>query len=204
MLLRLVGVLVALHYVCHCLIHNIYVEPNSPVLHIPDVASYATFHLVYFLCLATEACHLAPSGDARLDKVAHHIVVDYLRVVVGLLHHVRTRTHDTHLSEEHIDELWHLVKIGLAHDVAPLCLTWVVERSLYGVGILVHLHASELQTVEVLAVKTRTLLSEEYRSRHCYLRHDAHEEQDEREECAEEDKRNDDVEGTLDEAVLHA
>ena len=76
MLLRLVGVLVALHYVCHCLIHYIYVEPDSPVLHIPDVASYATFHLVYFLCLATEARHLASSSDTRLDEVAYHIVVD--------------------------------------------------------------------------------------------------------------------------------
>ena len=111
--------------------------------------------------------HLRPAGKAGADIVA---VMLLLAVKGQILHQQRSRTYDAHLSEQHVDELWQLVDVRLAHYVTPLRLSRVVLRSLQRVGVLVHLHAAELQTVELVAVESGALLSEEDRTRHGYLR----------------------------------
>lgn len=91
-----------------------------------------------------------------------HILVHNLRIIVGMLHHVRPGTHQTHLPFEHIDELRELVQTGLAQDATDTGHPHVIFGGLLGIGILVGLHAPEFETVERLIVLARALLREEY------------------------------------------
>ena len=114
-----------------------------------------------------------------------------------MLQHVRTGTYDAHVAQQHIDELRHLVQVGLPHDVAPLGLAGVVLGSLQGVGLGIHLHAPELDDVEFLVVQPVPLLAEEEGTRHGQLGQDGDHQQDEGKEGAEEEKGEHDVEGTF-------
>lgn len=138
-----------------------YVEPERPVLQVPDVASHAFLHLPKFLGLATIACHLCPSCDAWFGEVAHHVLVDDGAVYLGVVQHVWSWTHDTHVASQHIEELRKLVDVGLPHEVAKGKLAWVVLRSLCQVGILVDVHRAEFNALEGLAVDARSVLTEE-------------------------------------------
>ena len=89
------------------------------MLDVPDVAADAALHLVEGLGLAAVAGHLAPAGDAGLDIVADHVLVDELGVFLGVLEHVGARADDAHVAEQHVDELRELVEAGVAHDLAP-------------------------------------------------------------------------------------
>ena len=91
-----------------------------------------------------------------------------------MLHHVGPRTHHRHRAHQHVDKLRQLVDVRLPHYVAPLRLPRVVLRRLQPVGVGVHLHRAELQTVELLAQQSVPLLLEKQRSRHRYLRDDGH------------------------------
>ena len=57
------------------------VEPDAPVLHIPDVTLHAPLHLPELLSLAPIARHLRPTRHTRLHKVAHHILIYQLRIL---------------------------------------------------------------------------------------------------------------------------
>ncbi len=78
-----------------------------------------------------------------------------------MVKHVWAWTHDAHVALQYVEELWKLVDIGLAHKVAKGKLAWVVLGSLCLVGIFVHVHGTELQTVEDVAIQTRSCLFEE-------------------------------------------
>lgn len=118
-------------------------------------------HLPKFLGLATIACHLCPSCDAWFGEVAHHVLVDDGAVYLGVVQHVWSWTHDTHVASQHIEELRKLVDVGLPHEVSKGKLAWVVLRSLCQVGILVHVHRAEFNALEGLAVDARSVLTEE-------------------------------------------
>ena len=86
-----------------------------------------------------------------------------------MVEHVWTRSHDTHFSSQHVEELWQLVNVGLAHEVAEGKLSRVVLRSLYLVCSVVDVHGSELVADECLAVESCPFLSEENPPRALYL-----------------------------------
>jgi len=108
-----------------------------------------------------------------------------------------------HVAEQHVDELRQLVDIGLAHDVAPLGLAGVVLCGLQGVGLVVDLHAAELDAGELLAVEAVALLAEEYRSGHREFGDDGDHYQYGDEQGAEEEQREHYVECALDHTVLY-
>ena len=114
-----IRLLVPLEHVRHGLEDDQEVEPEVPVFDVPDVALDAALHLVEGLGLAAEAGDLAPAGDAGLDIVADHVLVDELGVFLGVLEHVGARADDAHVAEQHVDELRELVEAGVAHDLAP-------------------------------------------------------------------------------------
>ena len=84
------------------------------MLDVPDVAADAALHLVEGLSLASVSGDLAPAGDAWLDIVADHVLVDQVGVFLGVLEHVGAGAHDAHLPQQHVDELRELVDAGLA------------------------------------------------------------------------------------------
>ena len=54
------------------------IQPDAPVLHIPDVTFHALLHLPEFLCLSPESGHLCLARHARFHEMAHHILVNQL------------------------------------------------------------------------------------------------------------------------------
>ena len=172
------------------------------MLDVPDVALDAALHLVEGLGLAAEAGDLAPAGDAGLDVVADHVLVDELGVFLGVLEHVGARADDAHVAEQHVDELRELVEAGVAHDLAPAGDAGVALRGLQAVGLGVDLHAAELKAGELLAVESGALLAEEHGAGHRKFGHDGHNQQYGNEKSAEEKQREHYVEHALHDAVL--
>ena len=111
------------------------VEPDGPVLYIPDVSSHALLHLPQLLGLTTITRHLRPACNARLDEMAHHILLDKMRILFGVGQHVRPRAYHAHIALQHVPELGELVEIGLSHQVAKGELPRVVLRGLQLVSI---------------------------------------------------------------------
>ena len=97
--------------------------------------------------------------------MAHHILVDQLRIHLRMRQHVRSRPHDTHIALQHIPELRQFVDVRLTHKVAEGVFPRVVLRGLHLVSILVHVHRTELQAVEILTIHTSAQLFEEDRPR---------------------------------------
>src|ERR1019366_206060 len=84
----------------------LHIEPEAPVVHIP--------HIRLELLLpskAVAAIHLRPAGDAGLDLMAAPLERG---VSVQVLREQRPRTHQTHVSLEHVPELWQLIETGAA------------------------------------------------------------------------------------------
>lgn len=149
-------------YTLDCHEDNLYVEPETPVLDVPDVAADALFHLPEFLGFSTIARYLSPSCYARLGEVPYHIFTYQFRVDVSVVEHVRPRTYNTHITFKYIEELWKLINVCLAHEVAELELSRVVLRCLLSIGVFVDMHRTKLYTFESLAVESSALLLEVY------------------------------------------
>ena len=137
------------------------VEPEGPVLDVPDVALDAALHLPELLRLATVAGDLRPAGDAGTHEMAHHVLVDETGVLLGMGEHVGTRSDDGHVTAQDVPELGQLVDVHAAHEVAEGELAGVVLRGLQAVGIDVDMHGAELQAEEAPAAKACALLTEE-------------------------------------------
>lgn len=97
---------------------NLDVEPERPVLDIPDVSADALFHLPQLLGLAAESRNLSPTRDTRLGEMANHVFVYQAAVYLSVMQHVRTRTHDAHVALQHVDKLRELIDVRLSHEVA--------------------------------------------------------------------------------------
>ena len=147
---------VCIFFTCENIRHRFHddadVKQQRPVLYVFYVLLHAIFHLTQFLCLTTESRHLGKAGDARFCQVANHVAVDDVGIFLCVLQHVRTGTHNRHVAQQHVDELWELVNVGFAHDIAVGEFAWVVFGGLKPVGVFVHVHRPELQAIKRLAV----------------------------------------------------
>lgn len=85
----------------------------------------------------------------------------------------------------------------------PKATSWVVLGSLRLVGILVHMHGTELQTIEGITVQTRSCLLEEDRTRTLNL-DDERDDRDERQYAKTDKSAHHDVESSLHDAVGNA
>jgi hypothetical protein len=55
-----------------------HVEPNAPIVNVPEVEIHSTFHLLKPYSLPAEPIYLRPTGDAWLDVMPKSIVGDQL------------------------------------------------------------------------------------------------------------------------------
>ena len=101
--------------------------------------------------------------------MAHHILINQCRVLLCMRQHVRTWTHKTHITLQHIQELRQLINIRLTHKVSEWIFSGIILRGLQAVGILIHMHRAELHHHKCLAVDTSTSLLKEQRTRTLYL-----------------------------------
>ena len=119
-----------------------------------------------------------------------------------MFQHVRAWSHQRHVPQEHIDQLWQFVNVCLSHEVSELRLSRVILCCLHLVCILVHLHASELVAPEFLSVDTVSFLFEEDRSRRRYLDDTTRYQIDKGEDRTEEESRHHHIESPLHHPVV--
>jgi len=139
---------------------NLYIKPKTPVLNIPDVSLDSLFHLPKLMGFAPETGYLSPSRDARTAEMACHVFVDEFAVYLRMMEHVGAWADDAHVTFEHIDKLWQLVNIGLAHEIAKRELARVVLGGLNIVGVLIDMHRAELDTLKGGAIDACSFLFE--------------------------------------------
>ena len=178
------------------------VEGGSPVFEVPDVELDAPFHLPELAGLATEAVDLGPAGDAGFDEVAHHVLLDEVGVLVGVLEHVGAGTYDGHLAQKDVDELGQFVDAGLADELAYARLARIVEGGLHAVGVGIDAHGAELVAPELTPVDARALLTEEDGTGRRQLDGRAHDEVYKGKGGTEEKAGEQDVEQAFEQAVL--
>jgi hypothetical protein len=131
------------------------------MFNVENIESHPVLNIRQSCYLTSVTLNLAQSRNARLNKVALHISVHHLRKFVSVFHHVRARTDDTHVAQQHIDELRCLVEVGLAHKESPLCNASVPVGRLSLIALFVVAHRAELYALEYFSVQSRALLNEE-------------------------------------------
>ena len=117
-----------------------------------------------------------------------------------MMKHVWTRTYDTHITLQYIDKLRELINVCLSHEVAKGKLSRIVLGCLSLVSILIHMHGTELQTVESITIQTRSSLLEEDRTRTLHF-DDKRDDRNERQDTKTDDTTYYDIESSLDKTV---
>src|SRR4029079_2687763 len=136
------------------------IKEERTVVDIPDVE--------FELSLPVDrvpAVDLRPARDARFDFVPTSLE----GVVVSIeFQHLRTRSHQTHLAHQHIEELRQLIEAAQPQQAAERRDPLLVGNTLVPSRLPGRLrHGSELQNREGLSMQSRPQLAEENGSTHC-------------------------------------
>ena len=121
---------VVYNYRSDCAPNDAQIEPDGPVLDIPYISFDAFLHLPHLACFSAEPGNLGMPGDAWLVKVAHHIFVYQLPLTLCLAQHMWPWSHNTHVANQHIEELGQLINIRASHKITESKFPGVVGRSL--------------------------------------------------------------------------
>ena len=97
--------------------------------------------------------------------MTHHIFVDNRAISLCVVQHMWSWSHDTHVTSQHVQELWKFVYVGFSHEVAKGELARIVLCSLRFVGVFVDVHRAKFNASECLAIDTCSVLTEEDWSR---------------------------------------
>ena len=81
-----------------------------------------------------------------------------------MFQHVRPGTYNAHMPTEHVEKLREFIKAGLAEKLAGFCQPAVVFGGHFFVGLIIHLHAPELEAPEFFIALSATLLGKKYRA----------------------------------------
>jgi hypothetical protein len=93
--------------------HYRYVEPETPIVYIPEVVFDPFLHFFQGLGLTTTSVHLRPPSDAGLHVMAEGILFNLLEEKVVMRSRMRPRTDNGHFATQNIDKLRNLVDAGL-------------------------------------------------------------------------------------------
>src|SRR5690606_10959535 len=74
--------------------NDLEIEPQRPVVDVPEVVLHAPFHFLKRVGFTAQAVYLCPSRNARLDLVPLHVGFDKILVVLVVRQCMGTRPHD--------------------------------------------------------------------------------------------------------------
>ena len=117
--------------------------------------------------IASPAANLGPSSDTRLQLMPPHIAGNLSTKNLNEVRPLGSRTHQAHVSTQHIDELGKLVQSRRPQDSAQARDPFVLRRcpsSIAGVGARRH-HGCEFIDPESSARLPHALLFEQHGSR---------------------------------------
>src|SRR5690606_22604527 len=164
------------------------IEQQAMVLDVEQVE----LQLLVCVCggCAIGIAELRPPGQARLHRVAHAVVADFVVELVDKLRALGPRADKAHVAGQHVEQLRQFVQAGLADEAAhtggPVIVAARPLRNaiLLGIGA----HAAELRQLEAAAalahpdlpVQRRSAIFQAYRQRNQEHRGPAHHQQHQR------------------------
>ena len=182
-------------------VHDADIQPEAPILHIPDILPDTGLHLGQFLRFTTTTRYLSPTRDTRFDKVTDHVFIYQFGILLRMLQHVRTGTHYRHIPSQYVDKLRQLIDTAFTKKITEFRLARVVLRSLQRIALGVHLHTAEFIAVKLLSAQTVTFLLKENRTRRGGFGDNPYDEIDKRKQRTQEQQGANHIEHTLDETV---
>src|SRR6185312_4302103 len=137
------------------------VEPDGPVVDVPDIALDALDHFLDGIGFTAKTAYLGQAGKAGLHAVALHVAVKSVAEIVIVGNRMRPRPHDRHMSLQHVDELRQLVETAGTQEAAKPGDPRVVDHGLghLDVALDVLVHGAEFPDVHLLAAYTVALLA---------------------------------------------
>ena len=106
------------------------------------------------------AIDLGPSGKTGANLVLDHVAWDLFLELLNELRALRPWSHEAHLADEDVEELWHLIDAGLTKESADLCDPGIVlgGPAFLFLSFCLDLHGPELVHHERNAVSANSLL----------------------------------------------
>ena len=138
------------------------IEAHAPVLQVVYIPLNPFAQFTFCAYLTNVAFYLRHTCHTGLSLMAQVVVRYALRIVTCMIKHVRARAYDTHIAQEHIEELSSFIEVCFAKELAYSRHTGIVVSSLFQVCISVYTHGAELEAIELNALKTGSFLDKEY------------------------------------------
>ena len=140
------------------------IETHTPVLQVVYIPLNPFAEFAFCTYLTDIAFYLGHACHTGLSLMAQVVVRYALRIVTCVIKHVRARAYDTHVAQEHIEELRSFIEVCFAKELAYSRHTGIVVGSLFQVGISVYTHGAKLEAIELHALKAGSFLNEEHRT----------------------------------------
>ena len=145
--------------------HDGEIEPNAPIVDIPNVELDPSLHLVERIGLAARAVNLRPARNPGLNVVTERVFLDDGSEVAFMRRGVRPRPHQRHVAKEHIEQLGQFVNAVPAQPTAdPRDPFVALLRLLNDVAVFHDGHGAELEDPERAPVEAVPRLPEQRRT----------------------------------------
>ena len=90
------------------------IEPEAPVLHIPDIVFDPPSQLFLVLDLPPVSMDLRPARNTGLHEMPDHVLVHDTGELHRLIEHVRAWPHYRHIPFQDIHQLWKFIQTSSA------------------------------------------------------------------------------------------
>jgi hypothetical protein len=156
---------------------NLEIKQQRPILNVEKVELDSVLQLNRKVGSTTTPAYLSPTCDAGTNAVAMGVLLNDLIAREVLCAHSdrkRPRSHQRHVTAEHIEQLWELVQARSTQKSPKLSHPAVVPLRLAGTGCVaqVYSHRTKLQNFEDTIIVTMPRLSKQNGSWTCELDRD--------------------------------
>ena len=89
-----------------------------------------------FNCGTVFVLDLGPARHPRLDAVSYCVVGDLLGELLHKVRSLRARSHKTHLTTQHVEQLWQLINSKASNDTANARHAGILSQCPNGLAVL--------------------------------------------------------------------
>src|ERR1700735_3864696 len=163
--------------------HDGEVEPDTPVVDVPNIELDPSLHLIEGVRLAAGAVNLCPTRYTGLYVVAERIFLDNRCEMPFVRRRVGPRPDQRHVTQEHVEQLGELVNaVSTQPPADPRHPLVALLRLLNDVAIFHHRHGAKLVDPERPPIKTMPGLPKKRRAMSVQPDRDRGSEQDRRQD----------------------
>src|SRR6266702_2926628 len=120
-----------------------HVEPNTPVVDVPEIEVDTLLHELDLLGPASTALNLRPTGYSGFDVMPERVFRQQIAVVAVMGERMRARADQRHVAKQNIEELRQLIDAGGPQYSAEPTDPRIMSRCLgYIVAVFQHRHGA--------------------------------------------------------------